>query len=59
VVELPEWRFCFAKAYRLLHAICETAVDDQMVRRNPCRIEGVGTVTWAYMSGRAKGMEPS
>jgi integrase len=29
-----------AKAYRLLHAIFETAVDDQMVRRNPCRIEG-------------------
>jgi integrase len=31
-----------AKAYRLLHAIFETAVDDQMVRRNPCRIEGGG-----------------
>src|SRR5215470_16551443 len=31
-----------AKAYRLLHAIFETAVDDQMVRRNPCRIEGAG-----------------
>jgi hypothetical protein len=26
----------------LLHAIFETAVDDQMVRRNPCRIEGAG-----------------
>lgn len=31
-----------AKAYRLLHAIFETAVDDQLVRRNPCRIEGAG-----------------
>ena len=31
-----------AKAYRLLHAIFETAVDDQMVRHNPCRIEGGG-----------------
>jgi integrase len=31
-----------AKAYRLLHAIFETAVADQMVRRNPCRIEGAG-----------------
>ncbi len=31
-----------AKAYRLLHAIFETAVDDRLVRRNPCRIEGAG-----------------
>jgi hypothetical protein len=31
-----------AKAYRLLHAIFQAAVDDQMVRRNPCRIEGAG-----------------
>jgi Phage integrase, N-terminal SAM-like domain len=31
-----------AKAYRLLHAIFETAVDDQMVRRNPCRIDCAG-----------------
>jgi integrase len=32
-----------AKAYRLLHAIFTTAVDqDRMVRRNPCRIEGAG-----------------
>jgi integrase len=31
-----------AKAYRLLHAIFENAVDDQIVRRNPCRIEGAG-----------------
>ena len=31
-----------AKAYRLLHSILETAADDQLVRRNPCRIEGAG-----------------
>ncbi len=31
-----------AKAYRLLHAIFEAAVDDQVVRRNPCRIGGAG-----------------
>ena len=28
-----------AKAYRLLHAILATAADDQIIRRNPCRIE--------------------
>jgi integrase len=31
-----------AKAYRLLHAIFTTAVDDRLVRRNPCRVEGGG-----------------
>ena len=31
-----------AKAYRLLHAIFTTAADDQLVRRNPCRIEAGG-----------------
>ncbi len=31
-----------AKAYRLLHAIMETAVDDERIRRNPCRIDGAG-----------------
>jgi integrase len=29
-----------AKAYRLLHAIMQTAVDDGLIRRNPCRIKG-------------------
>jgi len=29
-----------SKAYRLLHAIFATAVDDQVLRRNPCRIKG-------------------
>ena len=31
-----------AKAYRLLHAIFTTAVDDRLVRRNLCRVEGGG-----------------
>lgn len=31
-----------AKCYRLLKAILETAVDDELIRRNPCRIRGAG-----------------
>jgi integrase len=31
-----------AKAYRLLKAILYTAVDDGLIRRNPCRIKGAG-----------------
>ncbi len=31
-----------AKAYRLLRAILYTAVDDGMIKRNPCRIKGAG-----------------
>ena len=31
-----------AKAYRLLRAILSTAVDDGLIRRNPCRIKGAG-----------------
>ncbi len=31
-----------AKAYRLLQAIMNTAVEDELVRRNPCRIKGAG-----------------
>jgi len=31
-----------AKAYRLLKAILGTAVDDELLRRNPCRIKGAG-----------------
>jgi integrase len=34
-----------AKAYRLLHAIFTTAMDDQIVRRNPCRIKGAADDT--------------
>jgi integrase len=29
-----------AKSYRLLHAICETAVEDSVIARNPCVIKG-------------------
>lgn len=32
-----------AKAYRLLKAMMTTAVDDELIRRNPCRIKGAGT----------------
>lgn len=32
-----------SKAYRLLRAVMETAVDDALVRRNPCRIKGAST----------------
>jgi integrase len=32
-----------AKAYRLLKAIMATAVEDGLVRRNPCRAKGAGT----------------
>ena len=30
------------KAYRLLKAIMNTAVDDGLIKRNPCRIDGAG-----------------
>ncbi len=31
-----------AKCYRLLRAICTTAVDDNVIARNPCSIRGAG-----------------
>jgi Phage integrase, N-terminal SAM-like domain len=31
-----------AKAYRLLKSVLTTAVDDDLIRRNPCRIKGSG-----------------
>lgn len=31
-----------AKAYRVLRAMLNTAVDDGMIKRNPCRIPGAG-----------------
>lgn len=34
-----------AKAYRLLKTIFNTAVDDMLIRRNPCRIKGGGQET--------------
>jgi integrase len=32
-----------AKAYRLLRTICETAVSDEMIVRNPCRLKGASS----------------
>lgn len=32
-----------AKVYQLLKSIMNTAVDDELIRRNPCRIKGAGT----------------
>jgi integrase len=31
-----------AKAYRLLRAVLNTAVDDGKIKRNPCRVKGAG-----------------
>ncbi len=31
-----------SKAYRLLRAVLNTAADDELIRRNPCRIKGAG-----------------
>ncbi|MGH3574768.1 MAG: tyrosine-type recombinase/integrase [Pseudonocardiaceae bacterium] len=31
-----------AKAYRMVHSVFNTAVDDLLIRRNPCRIKGAG-----------------
>jgi integrase len=32
-----------AKCYRLLRSILNTAVDDELIRHNPCRIKGAGS----------------
>ena len=34
-----------AKAYRLLHAICASAVADELIARNPCAIPGASVET--------------
>src|ERR1700733_7779827 len=34
-----------AKAYRLMKAILNTAADDRLIARNPCRIKGAGQET--------------
>ncbi|GGW60509.1 hypothetical protein GCM10010381_52250 [Streptomyces xantholiticus] len=36
-----------AKSYRLLKAMLETAVEDELIRANPCRIQGAGKETAA------------
>ncbi len=35
-------RASVAKAYRVVRAILNTALDDGMIKRNPCRIQGAG-----------------
>ncbi len=40
--ERPFGPVTVAKAYRLLHAIFETAAEDRIISRNPCRIAGAG-----------------
>ena len=55
-----------AKAYRFLRAVMNTAVDDSLIRRNPCRIKGadrehsperpVLTVTQVYALADAVGL---
>lgn len=55
-----------AKAYRLLKAVMETAADDELIRRNPCRIRGAGkesaperpTATVAQVDALADAMGP-
>lgn len=45
-----------AKAYRLLKAIMNTAADDRLIRRNPCRIKGAGP-EFSPWAGRGAGGE--
>ncbi|TCN25893.1 integrase [Kribbella orskensis] len=40
---LPVSPTMVAKAYRLMRAVLMTAVDDELIKRNPCRISGAGT----------------
>jgi len=40
--ERPFGAVTVAKAYRLLHSVMNTAVEDGKIRRNPCRIKGAG-----------------
>lgn len=55
-----------AKAYRLLKSVLTTAVDDELIRRNPCRIKGAGTersperptVTVEEVDAIAQGVRP-
>jgi integrase len=55
-----------AKTYRILHAIFATAVDDDLIRRNPCRIKGAGqdkaderpTATLDQVFGIAEAIQP-
>ena len=51
-----------AKCYRLLRAILNTAVEDEVIARNPCVIKGAGVErarTWAVESAGGLGRAPS
>ena len=56
-----------AKSYRLLRAILNTAVEEDLIARNPCRIRGAGNerseerpmVTAAFVLDLADAIEPS
>ncbi|KPI04518.1 integrase family protein [Actinobacteria bacterium OK006] len=41
-LRVTEAKTITAKAYRLLKGIMETAVDDELIQRNPCRIKSAG-----------------
>ncbi|MGW1835846.1 site-specific integrase [Streptomyces sp. NPDC002067] len=41
-LKATEAKTTVAKSYRLLKAVLETAVEDELIRRNPCRIKGAG-----------------
>jgi hypothetical protein len=52
-----------AKAYGLLKAIMNTAVDDGLIRRNPCRIKGAARTvrvqrTLTHVSGGGHAFGP-
>ncbi len=42
-LDAPVGRPTVAKTYRILHAVFATAVDDDLIRRNPCRVKGAAT----------------
>lgn len=59
----PQYR---AKTYRFLHAVLATAEDDELIKRNPCRIKGAGqeysperpTYTMEQIFGAASAIQP-
>jgi integrase len=42
VLDAGVGRSTVAESYPILHAVLNTAVDDDLIRRNPCRIKGAG-----------------
>ncbi len=45
-VESGRSRGVAAKSYRLIRAILDTAVEDERIRRNPCRLRNAGVERW-------------